>query len=107
MTDPTNQLPDDQAGLLAALQELVAQLKRPQVPPEDQLWTTEDIADYLSLATDTVERRVVTRPDFPAPLQPCDTGPRAAKRWFAVDVRAWARKNASKLPTGRPGRKAA
>lgn len=107
MTDPINQLPEDQASLLAALQDLVAQLKRPQVPAEDQLWTAEDIADYLKLSTDSTERRVVTRPDFPAPLQPCDTGPRAAKRWFAVDVRAWARKNASKLPTGRPGRKAA
>lgn len=107
MNDPINQLPEDQASLLAALQDLVAQLKRPQVPAEDQLWTAEDIADYLKLATDTTERRVVTRPDFPAPLQPCDTGRRAAKRWFAVDVRSWARKNTSKLPTGRTGRRAA
>ncbi|WP_395503077.1 hypothetical protein [Ectopseudomonas mendocina] len=107
MTDPINQLPEDQSSLLAALQDLVAQLKRPQVPAEDQLWTAEDIADYLKLATDTTERRVVTRPDFPAPLQPCETGRRAAKRWFAIDVRAWARKNASKLPTGRAGRRAA
>lgn len=107
MNDPINQLPEDQAGLLAALQDLVAQLKRPQVPAEDQLWTAEDIADYLKLATDTTERRVVTRPDFPAPLQPCDTGPRAAKRWFAIDVRAWARKNTSKIPTGRAARRAA
>ena len=105
MNEPINQLPEDQASLLAALQDLVAQLKRPQVPAEDQLWSSEEIADYLRLATDTTERRVVTRPDFPPPLQPCDTGPRAAKRWFAIDVRAWARKNASKLPS--PRRKAA
>ena len=79
----------------------------PLFPRAGQGTSAEDIADYLKLSTDSTERRVVTRPDFPAPLQPCDTGPRAAKRWFAIDVRAWARKNASKLPTGRAGRKAA
>lgn len=107
MTDPINQLPEDQASLLAALQELVAQLKRPQVPAEDQLWTTEDIAEYLKLAVDTTERRVVTRPDFPAPLQPCDTGPRAAKRWFAIDVRSWARRNRARIPSPRKGKNVA
>lgn len=107
MNDPITQLPEDQASLLAALQDLVAQLKRPQVPAEDQLWTAEDIADYLKLASDTTERRVVTRPDFPVPLQPCPTGKRAAKRWFAAEVINWARLNRCKLPTGRHGRKAA
>lgn len=107
MTEPINQLPEDQARLLAALQDLVAQLKRPQVPIEDQLWTAEDVADYLKLATDTTERRVVTRPDFPVPLQPCPTGKRAAKRWFATEVVAWAKKNRARLPTPRTGKKAA
>lgn len=100
-------MPDEQAGLLAALQELVAQLKRPQVKADDQLWTSDDIADYLKLSADSTERRVVTRPDFPAPLQPCLTGKRAAKRWFAAEVIDWARKNRSKLPNSRPGRRAA
>lgn len=107
MSDPIDQPAEDQATLLATLQDLLTQLKRPQIPPEDELWTVEDIAIYLKLAADTTERRVVTRPDFPAPIQPCQTGKRAAKRWFAIDVRAWARQNVSKLPTPRSGRKAA
>lgn len=107
MTDPLLQQPEEQAELITALKALVIQLSAPRVMPEDELWTAEDIAAYLKLAADTTERRVVTRPDFPAPLQPCLTGKRAAKRWFAAEVIAWARKNRSKLPAGRPGRKAA
>lgn len=93
--------------LLAALQELVIQLKRPAVPAEDELWTSEDVAAYVKLSVDTVERRVVVRPDFPTPLQPCATGPRATRRWFAGEVRLWARQNRSKLPKPRSARKPA
>jgi len=97
----------NQAALLAAIKDLVTQLSGPRVTPADELWTADDIATYLKLAADTTERRVVTRPDFPAPLQPCLTGTRAAKRWFAGEVITWARQNRSKLPAPRPGRKAA
>lgn len=98
---------ENQAALLAAIKDLVIQLSGPRVTPADELWTAEDIANYLKLAADTTERRVVTRPDFPAPLQPCLTGTRAAKRWFAGEVITWARQNRSKLPAPRPRRKAA
>lgn len=37
---------------------------------------------------------------FPEPLQPCGTV-KAMKRWFAADVKKWARQNSSKLPRGR------
>ena len=99
--------PEDQDELLQTLKALVVQLSRPKVQPQDELWTTDEIACYLKLAVDTTERRVVTRSDFPQPFQPCQTGKKAAKRWFAASVVAWARQNTSKLPTPRPGRKAA
>ncbi len=102
----TDQKPEDQTELVAALKALVLQLSTPRVMPADELWTTEDIAAYLKLAADTTERRVVTRSDFPAPLQPCLTGARAAKRWFAVEVTTWARQHRSKIPVPR-SRKAA
>lgn len=102
-----DQLPEEQTELVSALKELVLQLSAPRVMPADELWTSDDIARYLKLAADTTERRVVTRPDFPAPLQPCLTGARAAKRWFAAEVITWARQNRCKIPTPRPGRKAA
>lgn len=98
---------EDQAELLITLKALVSSLSAPRVMPSDELWTTTDIASYLKLAVDTTERRVVTRSDFPAPLQPCQTGTKAAKRWFAVEVTTWARQNRSKIPAGRQGRKAA
>lgn len=101
MTDPLNQQPEDQTELLATLKALVSHLSGPRVMPADELWTSEDIAGYLKLAVDTTERRVVTRTDFPAPLQPCQTGKKAAKRWFAVEITNWARQNRSKLPQGR------
>lgn len=107
MTDPINQQPENQGELLAALKALVVQLQAPRVIPADELWTADDIASYLKLAVDTTERRVVTRPDFPVPLQPCLTGKRAAKRWFAGEVIEWARKNRSRLPAPRPGKRAA
>lgn len=106
MSDPANQKPEDQTELLVALKALVIQLSGPRVTPADELWTAEDIASYLKLAVDTTERRVVTRPDFPAPLQPCLTGKKAAKRWFAGEVIEWARRNRSRIPAGRTKRAA-
>lgn len=97
----------EQEELLTALKALVVQLSAPRISEADELWTADDIARYLKLASDTTERRVVTRPDFPAPLQPCLTGTRAAKRWFASEVTTWARQNRSKIPAPRQRRKAA
>jgi len=90
-----------QPELAATLAELLAHLKRQQAPVKDELWTCDDVAAWLKLASDTVERRVITRPDFPPPLQPCQTGKRAARRWFAEDVRKWARIHSSQLPQPR------
>ena len=96
---------DNQNELLAVLRDLVTQLKADRISVADELWTAEDIASYLKLSADTTERRVVTRSDFPAPLQPCLTGKKAAKRWFAGEVISWARESRTKLPKGRAGRK--
>jgi len=95
-----------QPELTATLVELVAHLKRPNIPADDELWTCDDVATWLKLAPDTVERRVVTRPDFPPPLQPCMTGKRAARRWFAAEVRRWARQHRSSLPVPRQRKRA-
>lgn len=80
-----------------ALIELAKQITANQLPIQDRLWTSKDIAEYMSLADFTVLQKVVVQPTFPTPTQP--TG--AAKRWFAGEVILWARQNRSKLPTGR------
>lgn len=92
----------DSAALISSLNELISQLKRPQVSIHDQLWTTQDIADYLKLAQYTVERRVVVQDTFPESMQPCATGERASKRWFAGEVISWSRQNRARLPAARP-----
>ena len=88
-------------ALLSALNVLIEKLSAPRVALNDELWTVDEVATYMKLAPDTVGRRVVTRPDFPVPVQPCGTGKNAQKRWFAGAVITWARQNSSKLPKGR------
>jgi len=90
--------------LLSKLDELLVQLKRSTIPVNESLWTNQDIAAWLQLSLDTVERRVITRPEFPAPVQPCHTGQRAAKRWFAGEVIKWARQHRHHLPVPRARR---
>ncbi|MCY1275931.1 hypothetical protein D9M70_245830 [compost metagenome] len=96
---------DPQTLLLIELQALIEQLRRPAVSPADELWTIADIATYIKLSADTTERRVVTRPDFPAPVQPCPGGQKAQKRYFADEVIKWARQNRGSVPKGRVRRK--
>jgi hypothetical protein len=103
MTDAT----DNSQDLIATLRALVIELRGPKVSIDDELWTTHDIAQYLKLAQYTVERRVVAQPGFPAAFQPCATGSKAVKRWFAGEVIKWARQNRARLPTSRTSKKAA
>lgn len=96
--EQATQQPDQ--DLARAIRSLVAQLAAPKISPEEELWTAQEIGDYLKLSAVTVAERVTTRPGFPEPLQPCGTV-KSMKRWFAVDVKKWARQNSSRIPTGR------
>jgi hypothetical protein len=95
------------ADLISSLQELIRQLQRPAVGAEHELWTSHDIAAYLKLSADTVERRVVVQPSFPTSVQPCATGVKAAKRWFAGEVITWLRQHRARLPVARRARQTA
>jgi len=88
----------EQNALLTALFELIEQLKKPHLSVDNELWSSADIAVYLKLSLDTVERYVLTRVEFPKPLQPCLTGKRAAKRWFAGEIIGWAKQNRGNIP---------
>jgi len=70
---------NQQPELTATLAELVAHLKRPNIPADDELWTCEDVAAWLKLAPDTVARRVVTR----ISIRP---SPTISKPWFSFPV---------------------
>lgn len=98
-------LKTDLADLIGSIHELIQQLQRPAVAVGDELWTSLDIAHYLKLSAHTVERRVVVQTNFPSCVQPCCTGVKAAKRWFAAEVIAWLRQHRTRSPIGRRSRK--
>ncbi|KWS31819.1 hypothetical protein AL059_02000 [Pseudomonas syringae pv. papulans] len=103
-----NRIFDDQ-DLLMTLRALVNELRASRVSIDNELWTFDDIAQYLKLSQYTVERRVVVQPGFPEPFQPCaiGRGTKAVKRWFAGEVIKWARQNRAKIPCARSARRAA
>ncbi|KWS20857.1 hypothetical protein AL062_02770 [Pseudomonas syringae pv. syringae] len=99
----------DTTALLVTLRELVIEMRAKRLSIDDELWTFDDIANYLKLSQYTVERRVVVQAGFPEALQPCATskGSKAVKRWFAGEVIKWARQNRAKLPCPRSPRRPA
>lgn len=107
MTDSNAQF--ESAELLLTLRTLVSELRASKVSIDDELWTFDDIAQYLKLSQYTIERRVVIQPGFPKAFQPCGIGKesKAVKRWFAGEVIKWARQNRARLPTKRVTKRAA
>jgi hypothetical protein len=91
-------------ALLSRLDQLISVLSRPNTTFNDQLWDVEQIAVWMKLSVDTIARSVVTRSDFPKPLQPVGTI-YAQKRWFAGEIIKWAREHRAILPIPRPGRR--
>jgi hypothetical protein len=90
--------------LLEKMDAVLDELRKPPLPLEHALWSSDQIAAWLGLSKQTVEVRVVTRKDFPAALRPVETK-QAQRRWFASDVMKWARSTAGSLPGARPGRR--
>lgn len=52
-----------------------------------ELWNTAAIAERTCLTRKYVEEKIVSRPDFPAPIRA--TGENARPRWVASEVIAW------------------
>lgn len=50
----------------------------------NELWTVQDIADFLKVCRNTVYSSVVCKPDFPKPVK---VG--CGKRWFPEEVVRW------------------
>ncbi len=92
-------------NLLPRLDQLINTLSAPKIAADAQLWTLKDIAAWMNLSVATVYNSVITRADFPVPLQPCDSIS-AQKRWFTKEIMEWAKKNRNKntIPQSRRGR---
>lgn len=63
-------------------------------PKPDEIWTKEQVADYLHYAPRTLER-VGNLPGFPRPARPGKP-----KVWRAVDIIRWVRTNAGAAAPG-------
>lgn len=57
------------------------------IPDEARLWSAEDIAQYLQMSPRTVSEKLSMSPRFPRALK------LGVKRWYMVEVLAWAKKN--------------
>ncbi|SEI81776.1 hypothetical protein [Paraburkholderia diazotrophica] len=107
LTDGLPKPTDDAAGMqlvIARLDRIITALEKPRLTPEQTLWSSEQIANWLGASKQTIEARVVTRPGFPTALRAVDSK-QAQRRWFASDVMEWARTTAGTLPASRPGRR--
>lgn len=38
-------------------------------PPDNRLWNYKDIASYINVPEDTVQRQISKHPEFPAPIR--------------------------------------
>lgn len=65
----------------------------------NRLWTSEDIAGYLSCSESTVFR-LSAKPQFPEPLKIFGV---SGRRWVSEEVREWAKKQRPSMKSG-PGR---
>ncbi|MEM6603538.1 MAG: hypothetical protein AAF621_05765 [Pseudomonadota bacterium] len=78
--------------LLQTMQEVRDEIKKLR-QKDDDLWTAQRIAEYLSLSVKTVQGSTINQRDFPAPVairSPHSQG--GSKRWIAGEVKLWAKK---------------
>jgi len=70
------------------LAEILTELKKQTAGP-GRLWTTDDIATFLSLSKASISARIVCLPSFPEPIHI----PGSTRRWHQDDVQKWARRH--------------
>lgn len=58
-----------------------------------EIWTCAEIAAFFRMDVETVQRRIICRPRFPRGFRPTGST-RGERRWFAADIREWAREAA-------------
>lgn len=57
---------------------------------EERLWNMQDVADYIGMSKDHLQRRVICRDDFPRSIRlPTPTGGKGHPRWVPAEVRKW------------------
>lgn len=73
----------------AATIEEVTDLLRQIGTFDARLWDTSDVATFLNLNPAHVRKFILTRGDFPAPVDLPGSGKEPIRRYRPVDVRDW------------------
>lgn len=81
--DTLTALADTQVRLLEEITSLLRTQK--QVPWDNVLWTTEDIAEHLKVSPRTVAEKYACQPSFPRAVRP--GGGHA--RYYATEIVDW------------------
>ena len=64
-----------------------------------EIWTVDDIANYVRLSRSSVQSRIICRKDFPRAIRiPTDSG-MGGRRWYSKEVKHWASRNREPLTT--------
>lgn len=71
------------AILLDILKEL-----RQQRSQDDDMWTADEIADFLKLSKGSVQNKILGAQGFPSSV----VLPTGGRRWIAKEIRAWAQR---------------
>ncbi len=67
------------------LAAILAELKK-QRHADDDLWSTEEIADFLKLSKQSVQAHILGKGGFPEAI----ILPSNGRRWIAKEVKSWA-----------------
>lgn len=68
--------------------------RRPVIPIDRQLWTADDVAQYLRVNRRAVMERYAPLPNFPQPIRiPAADNKVSRPRWKAVEVMRWAERH--------------
>lgn len=79
-----------EAALLEKLAEVVAQLGRPAIPIEVDLWDMASIAAYLKRDTQVVRERMACMPNFPKAIRLPTKQGRSQPLYRAKEIIEWA-----------------
>lgn len=80
----------DDNDLINRLAAAVANLIRPQIPFDYEMWDIATIAACMKLSEAQVRERLAPQPDFPKAIRlPTTSGGRGHARYHAKEVWAW------------------
>ena len=83
------------AILLAAKAAAESVMQRMAQPQQNELWTAQQVAEYLGYSPRTVAEKSTSRRDFPQPINVGASNVKRTKRWRAEEVREWSASRAA------------